>query len=43
MGTLSRGEYRILLRYDDWKSLKLRFELHIKLLRKEIKKKLKEE
>lgn len=29
-----------LLKYDDWKSLKLNFELHISALKKEIKKKL---
>src|SRR3989338_1412287 len=29
-----------LLKYEDWKSLKLRFELHIGSLRKEIEKKL---
>ena len=29
-----------LLKYDDWKSLKLKFELHISALRKEIGKKL---
>ena len=29
-----------LLKYDDWKSLKLRFELHINALKKEIEKKL---
>ena len=30
-----------LLKYDGWKSLKLKFELHINALRKEIEKKLK--
>lgn len=29
-----------LLKYDDWKSLKLKFELHISKLKKEIEKKL---
>ena len=29
-----------LLKYDDWKSFKLKFELHINALRKEIEKKL---
>ncbi|MEK6900641.1 MAG: hypothetical protein AABX05_05945, partial [Nanoarchaeota archaeon] len=31
-----------LLTYDDWKSLRLKFELHIKALKKEIETKLKE-
>lgn len=31
-----------LMKYDDWKSLQLRFDLHIRLLRKEIVKKLKD-
>jgi len=31
-----------LLQYDDWKIFKLKFELHISLLRKEIDKRLKE-
>ncbi len=31
-----------LLRYEDWKSLKLKFELHLSALKKEIEKKLKE-
>ena len=30
----------LLLKYDDWKSLKLKFELHISALKKEIEKKL---
>ncbi len=29
-----------LLKYDDWKSFKLKFELHINLLRKELERKL---
>lgn len=29
-----------LLKYDDWKNLKLKFELHINLLKREIEKKL---
>src|SRR3989304_5379523 len=32
-----------LLEYDDWKHLKLKFELHINALKKEIEKKLKDE
>lgn len=32
-----------LLRYDDWKVLKLNFELHISVLKKEIEKKLSQE
>jgi hypothetical protein len=32
-----------LLNYDDWKILKLKFELHINALKKEIEKKIKEE
>lgn len=32
-----------LLNYDDWKILKLKFELHINELRREIKKKIKED
>lgn len=31
-----------LLKYDDWKLLKLKFELHINVLKKEIERKLKE-
>jgi len=31
-----------LLKYDDWKVLKLKFDLHISALKKEVKKKLKE-
>ena len=31
-----------LLKYDDWRSLKLKFELHINALKKEIEKNLKE-
>lgn len=31
-----------LLKYDDWKSLKLKFELHINALKKEIEKRLKD-
>jgi hypothetical protein len=30
----------VLLRYDDWKTLRLKFELHINALKKEIEKKL---
>lgn len=32
-----------LLKYEDWNQLKLKFELHISVLRKEIKKKLEED
>jgi hypothetical protein len=32
-----------LLNYDDWKTLKLKFELHINAVRKEIEKKIKED
>lgn len=32
----------LLLKHDDWKSLKLKFELHISTLRKEIERKLEE-
>lgn len=32
-----------LLKYDDWKDLKLKFELHINVLRKELEKKINEQ